>query len=205
VAASSVIGSYLAELGRRLPAPIVDELADGVEQTYLRFRSAGLSDEQAGGAALAEFGPADMVVASFVANSPARRISRLLLATGPLAGACWAAVLLTGKAWNWPVPSLGRAAFGTALVAVIGALMAAAAGQAYRPTARAATAGCLGLLVLDTVMLVTVPAAAGRPAWLFALAACASGTRIVLTLRCLPGMLASRASPSATLSCRRSK
>lgn len=189
MAASSLISSCLAELGSRLPASIADELSDGVEQAYHHFQSAGLNDEQAARAALAEFGPADLVVASFAASSPARRTSRLLLATGPLAGACWAAALLTGRAWNWPVPAAARAAFGTALVAVIGALIAAAAGREYQTAVRTATTGCLGLLVLDAVMLVMVLAAAGRPDGLLALAACASGTRITLTLHRLPGIL----------------
>jgi hypothetical protein len=46
------------------------------------FRSAGLTGEQPARAALQEFGDADTVVAGFVAASPAKRTSRLLLAAG---------------------------------------------------------------------------------------------------------------------------
>jgi hypothetical protein len=191
MATSSVMDSYLAELAMRLPASIVDELADGVEQTYVHFQSAGLSDERAARATLRDFGTADAVVASFVAASPARRTSRLLLATGPLVGACWAAVLLAGRAWTWPIPALGRAAFGVALIAVISTLLVAVAGREYRSTGHAAAAGCLGLIVLDAVLLLTVAAAADLPPGLLALAACASGSRITLALHALPRMLGS--------------
>jgi hypothetical protein len=189
MATSSVIDSYLAELARRLPAPIVEELSDGVQETYFHFRSAGLSDGQAARETLAEFGAADMVVASFAASSPSGRTSRLLLAIGPLVGACWAAVLLADRAWRWPIPALGRAAFGAALLAVIGTLIAAAVGREYRATRRTAIAGCLGLLVLDAIMLGTVVATVNLPRGLLALAACASGTRIMLVLRFLPSMV----------------
>jgi hypothetical protein len=194
VAPPGVIDGYLAELARRLPAPVVAELADGVEQTCARFRSAGLTEEQSALAAVAEFGDADTVVAGFVAVSPAKRTSRLLLATGPLAGSCWAAVLLAGRAWNWPVPALAPAACGAALVAVIVALAAAAAGREYRPAARRAVAGCLGLLVLDAVMLCTaLTLAAGLPPALLALAACVSASRIIAVLHSLPGMMSAAA------------
>jgi hypothetical protein len=196
MAASRVIDSYLAELGRRLPVAIADELADGVEQTYLHYQSAGLGDEQSARAALQEFGAVDTVVASFVTASPARQTARRLLAVGPLVGACWAAVLLIGKAWSWPIPAAGRFAFGAALVAIIGTLIAAVAGRDYWSTGRAATAGCLGLLVLDAVMLFTVMAWAGLPPRLLALGACASGTRMALTLHCLPRILGSIGLPS---------
>jgi hypothetical protein len=190
MAPPGVIDSYLAELARRLPASITEELADGIEQTCARFRSAGLTGEQAARAALAEFGDAGTVVAGFVAASPAKRTSRLLLAAGPLAGSCWAAVLLVGRAWSWPVPALVPAACGAVLAAVIAALAAAVAGREYRPAARRAVAGCLGLLVLDTVMLcIAVPLAARLPPALLALAASVSGARIIATLHSLPAMM----------------
>ena len=53
MAPPGVIDGYLAELAGRLPAPAVAELADGVEQTRARFRSAGLTEEQSALAALA--------------------------------------------------------------------------------------------------------------------------------------------------------
>jgi hypothetical protein len=192
VAASSVMDDYLAELAARLPASIVDELSDGLGQAYLRYQSAGLSDAQSARAAVRDFGTADAVVASFVAASPARQSSRLLVATGPLVGACWAVVLLAGRAWTWPVPALGRAAFGVLLIAVISTLLVAVAGREYRPTGRAAAAGCLGLIGLDLVLLITVAAAADLPPGLLALGACASGGRLALTLHSLPRMLGSQ-------------
>jgi hypothetical protein len=186
-----VIDRYLAELSLRLPASIVTELSDGIEQTYLRYRSAGLPDEQSESAALREFGSADAVVASFVAASPARQTSRLLLATGPLVGMCWAVVLLAGRAWTWPVPVAGRAAFGIALAGVISALLVGVTSREYRPIGRAAAAACLGLIGLDVVLLSTVAAAADLRPPLLALAACASGGRLALVLHWLPRVLGS--------------
>lgn len=77
MAPPGVIDSYLAELARRLPASITDELADGVEQTCARFpfRRADRGAARPGRAA-------GVRRCRHVAASPAKRTSRLLLAAG---------------------------------------------------------------------------------------------------------------------------
>jgi hypothetical protein len=51
-----LISGYLAELSAELPASIVAELADGLEQTYARYLGQRLSPDAAARAAVAEFG-----------------------------------------------------------------------------------------------------------------------------------------------------
>ena len=47
-------------------------------------------------------------MAAFTRLSPARHAARRLLAAGPVVGGCWAAALITGRAWTWPVPATVR-------------------------------------------------------------------------------------------------
>jgi hypothetical protein len=110
---TSLIGDYLTALSAQLPAPIVEELADGLEQTRLHYLEQGLDPDAAAGAALAEFGEPDVIVAAFTRLSPARRAARRLLATGPV----------TAAAFGSQYRSVGRA--GTAGCAGITAVDAA--------------------------------------------------------------------------------
>jgi len=106
MAKSSLIEDYLAGLATELPAPIVAELADGLHETYLAHRRAGLADERAARQAVAEFGNPDVIVAAFLATHPARLAARTLLLTGPLVGVAWATAVLALHAWDWPIPAL---------------------------------------------------------------------------------------------------
>ena len=65
MAESSVIADYLTALSAQLPGPIVEELADGLDQTRQRYLDQGLQPEPAAEAALAEFGEAQVIVAAF--------------------------------------------------------------------------------------------------------------------------------------------
>lgn len=183
---SGVIAGYLAALARQLPGPVVEELADGLDQTRQHYLSQGMDPGAAASAAVAEFGEPRVIVAAFTRVSPARRAARRLLATGPAAGGCWAAALITSRAWTWPVPAAARVLLGAALIAVIGLLAAAAFGGRYRPAARAAAAACAGIAAVDTAMLVTVPLAAPGLTWPLLLAASASAARLCFTVRTLP-------------------
>jgi len=58
-----VIADYLAALSAQLPAPIVEELADGLDQTLQRYLNLGLDPDAAAGAVLAEFGEPQVIVA----------------------------------------------------------------------------------------------------------------------------------------------
>ena len=134
-----LITSYLDALARQLPGQVVEELADGLEETYRRHVGLGLAPEEAAAAAMAEFGDPELIAAEFARAHPARRAARRLLAVGPVVGLCWAVALVTSRAWTWPVPVAAGIVPGLALVAVV-ALLAVAARttryQACRPGGR---------------------------------------------------------------------
>jgi len=154
-----LITSYLDALARQLPGQMVEELADGLEETYRRHLGLGLTSEAAAQAAVTEFGDPGLIAAEFARAHPARRAARGLLAPGPAAGACWAVALVTGRAWTWPIPVAARIVPGVILVAVVALLAVAARGIRYRPVGRAGTAGCAGTAVLDGFMIIGVLAA----------------------------------------------
>jgi hypothetical protein len=186
VAQPGLIDDYLAQLAGRLPAAIVAELADGLHETYLTYRHAGLPDEQAAGHAVAEFGDPNTVIAGFLAANPARRTARILLLTGPVVGAAWAAAVLMLHTWNWPVPVAARIGFGTTLITGIGLLAIAAFAQQYRRATRNAAAACLVVLAVDATMLGYLGAAGLLTTWPAVLAAPLSATRSIYTLSRLP-------------------
>jgi hypothetical protein len=64
---STLIDDYLAGLRRRLPAPIAEEAAAGLLETYEHHLVSGAGDQEAARAALAEFGDLAMVVDEFTA------------------------------------------------------------------------------------------------------------------------------------------
>jgi hypothetical protein len=182
-----LIDTYLAQLARRLPTDVVDELADGLTDTYHRHLTGGATPHSAARAALAEFGDAAEITTAFTLQSPGRRTARMLLATGPAVGACWAAALITGHAWAWPVPVLARVGVALLLLAVVATLATAATRRhSYARTRTMVIVGGLALLTLDAAALTGVAVTAPALAWPLALAACASLTRIGLTVRALP-------------------
>ncbi len=77
---TSLITDYLTALSAQLPAPIVEELADGLDQTHQHYLRQGLGPDAAADAAVAEFGEPQVIVAAFTRLSPARRAARRLLA-----------------------------------------------------------------------------------------------------------------------------
>ena len=178
MAQPSLIRDYLAALSDQLPAPVVAELADGLEQTQRHYLGQGLDPEAAARAAVAEFGEPQVVVAAFTGVSPGRRAARRLLAIGPVVGACWGAALVINRAWAWPVPAGVRVLLGAALITVIGLLAAAAFGRRYRSTMRAAAAGCVGSAVLDATVAIAVALAVPAVIWPVIVAAAASAVRI---------------------------
>jgi hypothetical protein len=186
---TSLIGDYLTALSAQLPAEIVEELADGLEQTRLHHLEQGLEPDAAAGAALAEFGQPDVIIAAFTRLSPARRAARRLLVTGPAVGACWGTALITSRAWTWPVPAPARILLGIVLITAIGLLTAAAFGSQYRSAGRAGTAGCAGITALDAAMLATVTLAGPVLIWPLILAMAASAARLTFTARTLRPVL----------------
>ena len=186
---ASLTTDYLTTLSAQLPAPIVEELADGLDQTQQHYLKQGLSSGAAADAAVAEFGEPQVIVAAFTRLSPARHAARRLLAAGPVVGGCWATALITGRAWTWPVPPAARLVFGAALITVIGLLAAAAFGRRYISARRAGTAGCVGITALDSVMLIAVVLAIPVLIWPVILAAAASAARLTFTARALRAVL----------------
>jgi hypothetical protein len=182
VAGHELITAHLAALARRLPADAVDELADGLVETWQQHLAAGLPPTRAAHAAVDEFGTVDQIVGAFVTHCPARRTARTLLATGPLAGVCWGATLASAHAWTWPVPTVAVAVGGAVLVAVVAALVASATSRTSYRRARLGTAGSLGLAALDATMLATVLILAPAPVWPMVAAVPVSLARIGLTL-----------------------
>lgn len=174
----SLIRDYLAALAAQLPAPVVAELADGLDQTRRRYLGQGLDPDTAAEAAVTEFGQPNEILTAFVEASPARYAARRLLATGPLVGLCWATVLVTNRAWAWPAPVMFRIAPGLLLITAIAMLARAAFGRHYRSVRRAGVAGCTGIAVLDVTMLLTATLTSPVIVWPIVIAAMASAARI---------------------------
>lgn len=187
-----LIAGYLDYLSARLPGPVADEVADGLHETYRRHLALGLPPDAAGQAAIAEFGPAELIVAEFTRAHPARSGARTLLGTGPAVGACWAAALVTGHAWTWQIPAVARIAPGLALAGILVALASAALGTRYRSVTRTGTAGCVGVMILDAAMITGVLLVAPALPWTVAIAMLASAARLILGARLLCPLLVTR-------------
>ena len=153
---SPLIAEYVTGLHQSLPADIADEAATGLIDTYQDHLDSGASDQVAAHAALAEFGDLTMVVGEFTRQAPGRHAARLLLATGPVVGACWAAALVLSRAWTWPLPTAARLSFGAVLLLAVLALALAASSQhSYHRTRLTAAASPI-LLALDTTAVAAV-------------------------------------------------
>ena len=185
-----LIAGYLDTLSRQLPGQVVEELADGLEETYRRHLGLGLAPDAAAQSAVAEFGDPELIAAEFTRAHPARRAARRLLAAGPVVGSCWAVALVTGRAWTWPVPAEAGILPGLALVAVVALLAFAARSTRYRPIGRAGAAGCIGTAALDAFMIIGVLAADPAARWAVAVAVTASVGRLGLSARLLRPVLA---------------
>ena len=184
-----LIRDHLAVLAAQLPAPIVEELADGLAETYQSYIRQGLAPDAAAESAVADFGDPHVIVAEFARVNPARRAARRLLLTGPVVGGCWAAVLISGRAWAWPIPLPARIGFGLALLTVIGLLTAAVREAKYRAVTQAGIAGCLGITALDATMIAGVTLALPSMTWFTLAAISASTVRIMLSMQTLRPVL----------------
>jgi hypothetical protein len=92
-------------------------------------------------------------------------------------------VLITARAWQWPVPLAARVLFGVALLTVIGLLAVAVLGRRYRRVCRAAATACAGTAILDAAMIGTVLVTAPALAWPVAVAVVLSAGRSGFALR----------------------
>jgi hypothetical protein len=188
MASHPLIEAHLAELARHLPTHVLDELADGLTETYDQHLARGQDPTAAATAAIAEFGQPDQIAAAFIHHAPGRRAALALLITGPVFAACWAPSLILSHAWTWPIPTPAALAFGLTLLGVVATLATAATSHHY-PRTRLAGAGAIGLILLDLALLAAVLLVAPTLVWPMALAIPASLTRIGLTTRTLPQLL----------------
>ena len=189
MASHHLIDAHLVQLRRRLPADLVDELADGLTETYRHHLAAGHPPPAAETRALAEFGDAETITAAFTRQAPGRRAALALIATGPAVGASWGLVLLLGQAWARQIPVPLRVAGGLALLAAIAALVTAATSRLSYARTRIAAAGALTLITLDLALITAALLVAPRLTWPMAAAIPASLTRLTLTARAVPGIL----------------
>lgn len=141
-------------------------------------------------AAVAEFGDLALVVGEFTRRAPSRRAARMLLTTGPVAGACWAAVVVSGHAWRWPVPDAARLGTGMVLLLAVTALAVAASSRhGYRRT-RLALAACPVIVVLDAAGVTAALLKAPALTWVLGDAVAVSLTRIAFLTWILPRLMA---------------
>jgi hypothetical protein len=183
---SPMIAGYLVGLHQRLPVAIADEAADGLIETYEHHLASGAGQQAAARAAVAEFGDLETVIGEFTRQAPARRAARILLATGPAAGACWAAALILSHAWTWPVPAAARLSFGAVLLLAVLALAAAATSRHSYQRTRLAAAASPVVLVLDATAVAAVALAAPAVTVALGMAAGVSLGRIAFTAWTLP-------------------
>ncbi len=187
---SALIDNYLAGLRRRLPAPIAEEAAAGLLETYEHHLMSGAGDQDAARAALAEFGDLEMVAGEFTRQAPGRHAARLLLATGPVAGLCWAAALIGGRAWTWPVPATARLVFGAVLLlAILALLIAATSAHSYQRTRLAMLASPV-ILALDATAITAALLTAPALTWTLGAAMTVSLGRIAWNASTLPRLAA---------------
>jgi hypothetical protein len=189
VAGHELIDAYLAELAERLPADVVDELADGLTTTWQHHRDAGLDANVAAQAAITEFGSINQITTAFVTLAPGRRLSRILLASGPVVGGTWGLSLAYGRAWTWPVPTAVAAGYFLVLLTVVAALVAAATSRHNYRRTRLGTLGAFGLIGLDVVMVAAALHLAGF-IWPLTMAIPASVARVAIVLSRIPRDLA---------------
>lgn len=173
-----LIAAYRDDLLIRLPAPLAEEVTGGLAEAQEKYLAQGLTPDQAARAAIAEFGSPGIVADAFRRASPAWSATRALILTGPVIGGLWAAALITGHAWQWPIPAAGRVAAAFILGASVFMLATAMRTRRYQAARRACLAGGLGLVFLDAAVTVTALLVAPGIPWLLCAAACASAVRL---------------------------
>jgi hypothetical protein len=190
VAEHSLIADYHAVLAAGLPAELADEVIDGLIEADAKYRQRGLNPEDAAWAAITEFGEPSLVIEEFARATPAKRIARRLMVTGPVVGLCWGAALIDARAWQWPVPGPIRLVLGAVLAASVTVLVIAVLARRYRPVHRASTAACIGLAALDALAVTAALVGAPSFGWLLGLAASVSAARFTFVARSFRGVLA---------------
>jgi hypothetical protein len=185
-----LITAYLRDVARGLPAGTVEELADGLYETYEHYLAAGVDHHAAAQAAIAEFGSPQQIAGAFVRDAPGRRAARRLLASGPAVGVCWGAALVAARLWTWPIPVVARLGVGMALAVVVVILATAATSRHSYGRTRLAALGGAALVVLDIAMITGALVLAPALTWLLVVAIVASFGRIGFIITSWPRTLA---------------
>jgi hypothetical protein len=192
MAGHALIDAHLVALRRRrLPNDAVDELADGLIETYGQRLQDGLDPDRAATTAVTEFGSVDEISEAFRRQSPGHRAAVTLLTTGPIIGCCWIASLIAWRAWTWPHATTAALIFASGLLLTVALLEAARLYcRNYAETKAASVAGIIGAIGFDAAMLATITVVAPGFVWPIVLAASASLARIGFTIRALSAVLA---------------
>lgn len=172
-----LIAAYRDELLARLPSHLAEEVTDGLADAQENYLGQGLSPDQAARAAIAEFGSPGVVVDAFRRACPVWSVARALIVTGPVVGGLWAAAVITGHAWEGPIPVALRLVAGLVLAASVLLLVTASLTRRYQAARLAGLAGSLGLAALDASAITALLVTPGTQ-WLLLVAACASATRL---------------------------
>lgn len=180
-----LLADHLSALAGRLPELALDELTDGLIETWRHHLATGLDPTTAAHAAIAEFGTPQQIIDAFVTQAPGRRIAIMLLLTGPAVGLCWGGSLAAAHAWTWRLPTPAAVGFGLLLVAVVTGLVAAATSRHSYQRTHLGRMGGIGLVALDGTMLAAALLIAPVLVWPMALAIPASVLRVAMTLRAL--------------------
>jgi hypothetical protein len=192
MAGHALIDAHLAALRRRrLPGAAVDELADGLTETYERRLLDGFDPDSAATTAVTEFGTVGEISEAFGWHAPGHRAARTLLTTGPIIGSCWVAFFITGRAWTWPHARTAALILAAGLMLTIGLLEVARLRCGNYAQIRAASlVGIIGAIAIDAAVLTTATVAAPIFVWPILLAGSASLARIGFAIRTLPAVLA---------------
>lgn len=187
---AQLLEEYEASLSHRLPRHHVDEVLDGLCETYNAHRSEMADEDAAVRAAIRDFGDTDIIVAEFVRQSAGRRLARILLASGPLVGLFWAITLISDSGWTPHAPSPLLAGIASILVTTVVTLMATAVEATdYRRARTTARIGAVALLVLDVGMICAAVALSGSAMWALVVALAMSSVRAGFVLRSLPVLI----------------
>lgn len=191
MASHLLIDRHLSELSRRLPASALDEVSDGLIETFEHRLRGGLAPDQAAAAAVNEFGTVEEIAAAFTRLAPGRRTAMVLLLTGPVVGGSWAASLIALRAWSWPASAWVALCFGAILILTVAMLASVVIAKAnYRRTRLTLVSGAATIL-LDASLLIVIVTVPPELVWPAAAAMSASLARIIYTSFALPSIFAS--------------
>ena len=185
---SPLIAGYMACLHRSSPRP-ADEAADGLAETYQHHLPPGPENRNP----RRPRWPSSGTWRRSSASSPARR--RAGEPPGccwhrPVAGGCWAAALILGRAWTWPVPAIAGSASPPPCCWRSWRLLAAATSQHSYQRTRLAMLASPVILLLDATAVTAAALAAPAFAPPLSAAVAVSLGRIAFTARTLPRLAA---------------